>query len=204
MGSRLVCLMTAGVASMMLAACGGSGDKPAAAPGSPGAPLQAQAAAGTAADADAPRAKKTSSAVEGDRPSTTKPGYDKLLEKQSRKPKERFSPCNLVTKAQARAYVGRTIADVSEAPQGPTCIYRPKNAGAGYVTLAVQTQPLAAMKRALRQRQAVSVAGRTAYCGNAGQPMLYMSVSDGRVLSVAAPCAVAKRFATTALSRLSG
>jgi hypothetical protein len=205
MASRLVCLMAAGAASVLLAACGGSGDKPAAAPGSPEAPLQAQAAPTAAVGADAPRPNAAGASAEsGGTGTKAKPGYAKLLDKQTAKPKERFSPCNLVSKAQARAIVGRAIADVTEAPQGPTCIYRSKAAGAGFVTLAVQNQSFTALKRQLRRREAVGVAGRTAYCGTAGQPMLYMSVSDGRVLSVAAPCAVAKRFATTALARLSG
>jgi hypothetical protein len=195
---RALCLLAVGATSAALAACGGSGEKPAQAAGSPERPLQAQATP-VAKGAKRTNEAGTPQAAAG----AAKPGYEKLLERQSRKPKKRFSPCNLVSKTQAGAIVGRTIVTVTEAPQGPTCIYRSKDDGAGFVTLALQTQPIAAMKRQMRQRRTVGVAGRKAYCGTAGQPMLYLPVSDGRVLSVSAPCAVAKRFATSALARLS-
>jgi hypothetical protein len=198
-GVRLLCLIALVPTVVVLAACGGRSG-PAAAPGSPQKPLTGQP---TQDKADAPRVNEAGTAGKGaSSAADDQPGYQKLLEAQSRKPESRFSPCNLVSRAQARAFVGRQIADVVEAPQGPTCIYRSADKTAGYVTLAVQSQSLASVRRHLRKQHAVAVGGRSAVCGTYGQPMLYASVSGGRVLSIAAPCPVAKRFATTALRRL--
>ena len=65
------------------------------------------------------------------------PGYQALVENQDKDPRSRFTPCNLVTKAQARAILGTPILEPSEGAQGPTCIYRSED-GKAFVTLAVQ------------------------------------------------------------------
>jgi len=65
------------------------------------------------------------------------PGYQKLVERQSRRPSGRFSPCDLVTAAQARAIIRAPVRAPFEAPQGPTCIYR-TGAGDRLITVAVQ------------------------------------------------------------------
>ncbi len=195
---RLPVLIVIAAAALPLGACG-SDEKPVPPKGSPERPVVATP---TPEKTDAARLNEAGQPVEGAEGAAAKPGYSKLLSRQSSKPKERFSPCNLVSKKQARAFVGHAISEVVEAPQGPTCIYRGKEAQAGYVTLAVQAQPFAAMKRTLRRAEAVSVGGRAAYCGTSGQPMLLAKVPGHRVLSVAAPCAIAKRFAATALAQL--
>ena len=120
----------------------------------------------------------------------------------SRGAREAASPCNLVTKTQAREIVGTPIQEPLEAPQGPTCIYRTQT-GDGFVTLAVQTVDFRELKPQLQQPQRVAVSDRTAYCGQYGQAMLYLPLSRGRVLTVSGPCRVAKQFAATALRQLS-
>lgn len=175
----LVIVATAGV----LAGCGGS--SPPAPIGSPGNPVPA---------------KKTAETSEGAK--VTKPGFKALVERQTSKPRSRFTPCNLVTAAQARAIIGAPMLDPIEAPQGPTCIYRSRD-GKSFVTLGVQSLDFQKkVKPRLKLSHRIAVASRTAYCGTYGQPMLYLPLSGGRVLSIAAHCAVAKQFAAKAVRQL--
>jgi hypothetical protein len=191
---RLLCLLVLAGAGATLTACGG-GSKPAAAPGSPDRPLvaQTQAAPATAGN------RSNEAAAPG---SQAKPGYEALVRRQSSHPRSRFTPCNLVTAAQARAIVGAPMLAPLEAAQGPTCVYRTKD-GKSFVTLAVQSFDFNKLKPHVRLRQRVEVSKRTAYCGTYGQPMLYVPLSRGRVLTVAAHCAVAERFAAHAVRQLS-
>jgi hypothetical protein len=110
-------------------------------------------------------------------------------------------PCTLVTKAQAEAIVGRPLLEPIQAPQGPTCIYRDR-ADRSYITVGVQSTTLAELGPQLRRRPAVAVSGRTAYCIRLVTPTLYVGLPGRRVLSVAAPCGVARRFAAAALATL--
>jgi hypothetical protein len=110
-------------------------------------------------------------------------------------------PCLLVTKTQARAIVGAPIIEPLQAPQGPTCIYRTKS-GKPYITLAVQTVDFAKLRKQIRHARSIPIAGRTAYCGTYGKPMLFLPVAGGRVLSISAPCAMAQRFAAKAAPHL--
>jgi hypothetical protein len=176
-----VCVL-AGLASAALAAggCGGESAPPPA-PGSPERPLEARRTPPGAAPAT--------------------PGYKALVKEQSRRPRRRFTPCNLVTERQAQAIVGAAMRDPVEAAQGPTCIYRSRD-GRSFVTVAVQALRFDAIRPRLRLRRRVAVAGRTAYCGTYGQPMLYLPLPRGRVLSVAAQCPIARRFAARAVRQL--
>jgi hypothetical protein len=196
-GVRLPCLIALVLMAALLSACGAE-SKPPAAPGTPDNPLVAQA---TPDAITAGRANEAASAGRKAPKAAEQPGYQKLVERQGRKPSSRFTPCNLVTKAQAHAIVGAPIQDPLEAPQGPTCIYRSQD-GKSFVTLSVQTLEFSKLKRQIRKPRTVGVSNRTAYCGTYGQPMLYVPISSGRVLSIAAPCAVAKQFAITAVRRL--
>jgi hypothetical protein len=173
-----------------LAACGDDpASRSAGPPGSPDNPLKARKADSTKVN-------------EGRRsgPAASKPpGYAELLKRQSTRPRTRFTPCSLVTRAQAGAIVGAAVLAPIEAPQGPTCIYRTR-AGDQFITLAVQPLGLDRARRQLSGRRRVEVAGRTAYCGRQGAPVLYARFSPGRVLSVAAPCEVARQFAARAVA----
>ena len=130
------------------------------------------------------------------------PGYQSLVENQSSHPQRRLTPCNLVTKAQARAIIGAPLQDPVEAKQGPTCIYRSQQ-GDDFVSVAIQAVDFNQIKRRLQQITTVDASGRTGYCGHYGQDMLYVPLAAGRVLSIGAPCPVARRFAVTAVRRLS-
>lgn len=134
------------------------------------------------------------------------PSFDTIVRRQTKAPESRFSPCSLVTRAQARAIVRAPVDALVEAPQGPTCIYQSQDTvkGASFVTLAVQSAEIDRLKRQLSDRRSVAVSGRTAYCGRYGQPQLHLPLSGGRVLTVSARCPVAKRFANTALAQLDG
>ena len=138
----------------------------------------------------------------GSRPAG-KPGYDALLERQSATTESRFTPCNLVTRPQAQAILGGRVQPLVEAPQGPTCIYRSAS-GRTFITLAVQARDYELIRKDIRRVKVVEVGGRRAYCGMHGTPVLHMPLQGQRVLSVAAPCSLAKRFAARAMPRLRG
>jgi len=168
-------------ATTLLAGCGGN-EKPAA-PGSPENPLVG----------------KTQQASE--KRTAAEPSYKTLLKRQDGKSQSRFTPCGLVTRAQASAIVGEPVQLPFEAPQGPTCVYRTVK-GHGLVTLAVQRAEFAKAKAHLQQPAKVDLGTRTGLCGQYGQPTLYAPLSHGRVLTVAAECSVAKRFAAQAVRSL--
>lgn len=184
---RSLCLTALLLATMLLAACGGS-SKPSPPPGSPQNPLVAQT-------------EKSSAGSEAAPATAAKPGYQSLVERQASKPRSRFTPCNLVTKAQAQAIVGLPLRDPLEAPRGPTCIYRSQD-GKRLITLAVQSLDFSTLKRRIHGRQAASVADRDAFCGTIGAPVLYVELPKRRVLIVAARCDVGKQFAMAAVRRL--
>src|SRR5262249_45817445 len=148
-------------------------------------------------------AKTTSEAGAPSKSAKAKPGpnYAQLLSQQSSKPTSRFSPCNLVTASEARSIVGAPMQEPVEAPQGPSCVYRTRS-GKRLIALAVQTTSFSKIKSQIRHRKQVAVSGRSAFCGVYGQPMLYVPLTAGRVLSISAPCATAKGFALRALPHL--
>jgi hypothetical protein len=173
--------------------CGGDESASSAAPGTPGNPLVAEHSELAASGA---RSNESGSAGPG-----PQPGYEDLVDAQSSTPRSSFTPCNLVGAARAREIVGTALEPPLEAPQGPTCIYRSRD-GKHFVTLAVQPLDFAAIKRDMRGRRHVAVADRSGYCGVHGQPVLYVPISGGRVLSVAGPCGLAREFAASAVERL--
>jgi hypothetical protein len=192
-GVRSLSLIALVLLTALLAACGGE-SKPKPPPGSAENPLVAQAPKDSATAGRLNEAAPTAKA-------DAQPGYQKLVERQGSKPRSRFTPCNLVTKAQAGAIVGSPLQDPLEAPQGPTCIYRSRD-GKRFVTLAVQSVAFSKLKRQMHKPQQVAVSNKTAFCGVLGQPILYVPLSGSRVLSVTAPCQVARKFAARAVQRL--
>jgi hypothetical protein len=107
-------------------------------------------------------------------------------------------PCRLVSSRQARAILGERVEAV-ETAQAPGCVYRGTES---FVTVSVGPLDFRRVKPKLGVLRRVKVAGQTAYCGNYGQQMLYVPLARGQVLSVAAPCAQATRFAAAAVGRL--
>ena len=191
---RLLYLLAFASAGITLAACGAN-STPRPAPGSPEKPLAAEQTRLGGAAAGGRSNEAASSSAHG------QPNYESLVKKQSPHPRRRFSPCNLVTASQARAIVGAPMQRPVEAPLGPTCIYRSRD-GRSMVTVAVQALDFAKLRPRIHGRRRVAVGERTAYCGIYGQPMLYAPLADGRVLSVAAQCAVARGFAVRAVRQL--
>jgi hypothetical protein len=112
-----------------------------------------------------------------------------------------LNPCSLVTLPQAQTFAGTAISSRFEAPQGPTCIYRPARAR-DEITLAVESVASRQVTDHLSQRQKLTVAGRTAYCGKLGRQLLVVPLAGGQLLSISAPCGVARQFAEAALGRL--
>ncbi len=207
---RIILTLAAGLAALALSSCGDDG-KPAAAAGSPENPLTAtqpgEAGAAPAAASGTP-AKKGEAApkVPAGEPSSKAatpqaPGYQALLDRQTAKPQHRFTPCNLVSEREAQDIVGKPMQVPVEAPQGPTCIYRPRK-GEGLIALAVQDADFARLRRQIDDLHRVDVSDRSAYCGTYGQPMLYLPLGAGRVLSINAECDVARGFAVKALPHL--
>jgi Protein of unknown function (DUF3558) len=174
---------------MVMALLAGCGSEAAAPPGSPEKPLQAR-----------PSGTGTNAAREPGSARAPKLGYQALLQRQASRPGRRFTPCSLVTRAQARVILGQPVLLLSEAPQGPTCIYRAKRKG--FVTLGVQQADFAKAKRNLRHATKVDLGSRTGMCGQYGRPTLYAPLSQGRMLTVAAQCDVARRFAAQAVRSL--
>lgn len=193
MRPRSVTVTALVVAAGTLSACGAE-SKPAAQPGSPENPLVAEM----------PEQSGAAGLLNEARPKAAdEPDFQKLVERQSSSPESRFTPCNLVTRAEAQAILGHPIVEPVEAPQGPTCIYRAKD-GRSFVTLAVQARRLDGLKTQMRRPTALYVAHRRAYCGMQGQPTLYVSLGRAKVLSISAPCSIARRFAAQAVARLRG
>jgi hypothetical protein len=198
---RLLALAALVAAAVGLTACGGDSSKPAA-PGSPQNPLVGkQPTPGDGMGGGTAGGRSNEAAASASSAKATGPGYDTLLDAQSSHPRSRFTPCNLVTQRQAQAILGAPLQDPVEAAQGPTCIYRSKD-GRSFVTLAVQSLDFAKLKPRLRLPRRVTVGERIAYCGTYGQPMLYVPLRGGRVLSVAGRCEIARRFASRAVRQL--
>ena len=114
-----------------------------------------------------------------------------------------LSPCTLVTRSEARAILGRPIAGLQKAAQGPTCIYRQQGTKR-LVTVALQHSELSAAQRSGKQVVRVNLRGHKGYCLKQGTLMMLVPLRDGQVLNVSAACPIAAQFATKALARLGG
>jgi len=116
-----------------------------------------------------------------------------------------LNPCTLVSRAEAQTILGKPVDQPVSAPQGPTCIYKPRGT-TRVVTLAVESLHFSTTKpqAQLRDRMSVTVSGHTAYCGVAGTPTMILPLPAGRFLDVTAPCPLAAAFAAKALGRLAG
>ncbi len=110
------------------------------------------------------------------------------------------NPC-LVSRADSERFTGTAVAAPKIAPLGPTCVYVAK--GGKTVTLAVEQTVFAKLKPHIRKLTSYTIGATHAYCGVYGSPITYVLLPRERVLVVAAPCDVGKRFATAALAKLS-
>lgn len=109
------------------------------------------------------------------------------------------NPC-LVTRAQAQAFTGTRVAAPKLAPLGPTCVYTAK--GGKVVTVAIESTVFGKLKPHIQKRTHYTVGKYAAYCGVYGSPNTYVVLPQDRVLVVAAPCDVGRKFATAAVAKL--
>jgi len=196
---RLYCAAAVAAVAGALAGCGSDGDP--AAPGTPENPLVASSQESPVSGRTNEATTEKSHARAQAETAPKAPNYQQLLERQTSRPDERFTPCNLVTPARAQAILGAPIHPPVEAPQGPTCIYRARS-GNALSTVAVQRLRFSVLARQLRTKR-VEIPGARAYCAAAGSTV-YVPLSGGRVLTVGGPCDVARQFASAALKRLAG
>jgi hypothetical protein len=112
-----------------------------------------------------------------------------------------INPCTLVTSSEARSITAGAVVGTTEAPLGPTCLYRSTKAKSD-ITMTVEVLKLAQVTQKLSQRSHFTVKSHPAYCGRLGHEMLFVPLTNGQVLNVVAPCSVAKQFASVALGRL--
>lgn len=192
---RYLSVIAVALAAVVLATgCGGSKDQPKAALGTPQNPMVATTAAATPTS-PTPAARRRARAA------AAKPNYEELPQQRAAPTGKAFSPCNLVSQSRAEAILRGAIQAPLEAPQGPTCIYRTKK-GASFVTVAVQAVTLRKLHAQLAKADTSTVGGRTAYCAKVGNPTLYVPLGSARILTVSAPCKIAKAFARTAVVKL--
>lgn len=231
--ARLVCTLALMICGTSLLACGGGDSDDKAPLGSESNPIPALPnPAGTRTpplpDPETPTDKDSAASAEegestlADRQKAAQKTADKRRAAASQTKRERTAkhargkqtlprttpvsarrPCTLVSRAAAQSLMGTPIIEPVEAPQGPTCIYRTKS-GERFVTLSVQTVSFTQLRAQMRRPRRIDVSDRVGYCGRLGQPMLYVPLSAGRVLSISAPCALAGRFAAKAIPRLPG
>jgi hypothetical protein len=108
-------------------------------------------------------------------------------------------PC-LVSRAQAQAFTGTRVAAPKLAPLGPTCVYTAK--GGKVVTVAIESTVFGKLKPHIQKLTHYTVGKYAAYCGVYGSPNTYVVLPQDRILVVAAPCDVGRKFATAAVAKL--
>jgi hypothetical protein len=113
-----------------------------------------------------------------------------------------LNPCTLVSLSEAQNITGGAITKLTEAPLGPTCVYSGHGKSGG-ITLAVETESFRQVTHRMSARKPVVVRGHQSVCGRFGTQMLFVPIGRYQLLNVTAPCGIAQRFATLAVSRLS-
>ena len=182
-----IALILAVVASLGLAACGGSGDQaagPAAESASQGSSDYIVPSSDTISNDDSPSVAQHPSGEENDEVSET--GADEE------------DPCHLVSTDQARTILGEGVR-TSVGSQGPTCIYAPTGSPKPLVTVAIEQTSLEGLSQRAARATRVTVGSRPGWCLNYGSTSVAVQLAEGRVLRVTGPCSVAARFAARAL-----
>jgi hypothetical protein len=104
-------------------------------------------------------------------------------------------PCQLVTKAEATAILGKGVT-VSEELQGPTCVY---SAAGRQITLVVEEVTIKGLREGARKARKVRVAGRQGWCLTYETTSVVVPFDRNRILHVSGPCQAGVRFAAAAL-----
>ena len=147
-----------------------------------------------------PRARTAASR----RPPRAQPGYQDARRRAGREAARAASrrATSSPRRRRARSSASRCATPL-EAPQGPTCIYRSRRRRRVRHAGGAAGRVSAAASRSSQARRGSRPAGRRrATAGTTARPMLYVPLARGRVLSVAAPCDVARRFAPAAVQQL--
>jgi hypothetical protein len=110
-------------------------------------------------------------------------------------------PCRILTGAEVARLTHVSVLHTTEAPNGPTCIYRVAAKPAQY-GFAVQSLAFSVAAARVPRHRLTAIAGHRAYCRTLGQSTLFVDLPAGRVMSVQAPCRTAARLATRALRAL--
>lgn len=111
-----------------------------------------------------------------------------------------LNPCTLVTLSAAQGVV-HAIGSATEAPLGPTCIFKRLDAKRS-ITLSVGPMSFAKVTEGIKNSTPVTVGKYSGVCGTRGPETLYLSLGSNRVLNVIAPCDIAKALAAIAASNL--
>ena len=111
-----------------------------------------------------------------------------------------LNPCTLVTLSAAQGVV-HAIGSASEAPLGPTCIFKRGDAKPS-IRLTLGLMNFAKVTEGINNSTPVTVGKYSGACGTRGPETLYLSLGSNRVLNVIAPCGIAKALAAIAASKL--
>ncbi|MGO9961597.1 MAG: hypothetical protein ACLP50_37430 [Solirubrobacteraceae bacterium] len=114
-----------------------------------------------------------------------------------------LNPCRLVDRARARAILGGELVAEREAPLGPTCLFETRHP-AQDITMTIELALFHRTVHELHRAASVAIGGFHAACGTLGRQVLYVSLGEERVLTIDAPCEVAKELAVSALTYLHG
>jgi hypothetical protein len=201
-GAKLLCAIQLLAAGLLIAACGGSSPTRSATVAAAQKALVAKSAhdpVSSGVVTHKPFPGTGGGEINDDNPGhAVAPGSGKTALRQASGQRD---PCTLVSRAEAQSILGRPLATPVEAPLGPTCIYRPVGAK-NLITLTVGSVDFARIRAQTRNRRRLDVGGRTAYCGDYGQPTTFVALASGGTLTITAPCAIGIRFATKAVPRL--
>ena len=106
-----------------------------------------------------------------------------------------------VARAEASTILGQAVAEPQSVLQGPSCLYRVKGRER-VVALSVAPGSISTIQRRGRDVIKLRLRNRAGFCVNYGRPKVIVPLTRGRLLSVAAPCQIAARFASVALPRI--
>jgi hypothetical protein len=172
------------VATVVLAACGGSESRTA---GETASTVHiVKSSDRISATASAPREADLPEGEEDDEVSPTGAGPVK--------------PCSFVPRDEASAILGAPV-QVTAGAQGPTCIYETSDRKR-VMTLAVERISLPSLRNHASAATRVAVAGRVGWCLRYESTSLVVPLQEGNVLNVTGPCADATRFAAQAIPRI--
>ena len=108
-----------------------------------------------------------------------------------------INPCGLVSSGKAAVILGGP-PQVTEEPQGPTCVYALTGSGL-QITVTIESTRLSSLRRHAHKTSRIRVAGKVGWCLRYESTSVAVPLAGGRVLHVTGPCATARRIAALAL-----